>query len=153
VDVGASRRFALNPAHLNSRDDRGQPLFGTGDEGFTELDMTPSTNKGDSEHDPADDEPALVVNGRRWRRTDPSLPEDVVAALKSHLGRGRSGVRTAKKDADDDAVAAARRRVGLAKHGLGERGPYWWDDTPADRLDRAHKAIAELDALDAPSPC
>jgi len=96
-----------------------------------------------------DDERWLTVAGRRWRRTDPSLPDDVVTALKSHLGRGRSGVRVAKRAGDEDALARARTRVGLAKHGLGERGPYWWDD-PADvRLTRAQEALRQLDALDA----
>lgn len=95
-----------------------------------------------------EDEKWLVVKGRRWRRTDPSLPEDVVAALTSHLGRGRSGVRVGKQARDDAAVAAARRRVGLAKHGLGERGPRWWDEPEADRLARAREALAELDGLD-----
>lgn len=96
-----------------------------------------------------DDERWLVVKGRRWRRTDPSLPTDMVEALTSHLGRGRSGVRVAKKDGDDDAVAAARRRVGLAKAGLGERGPRWWDEPEDARLARAQGALRELDALDA----
>ena len=95
-----------------------------------------------------DDERWLVVNGRRWRRTDPSLPADVVEALTSHLGRGRSGVRVAKKDGDDDAVAAARHRVGLAKAGLGERGPRWWDEPKDARLSRAQDALAQLDTLD-----
>ena len=90
----------------------------------------------------------LVVNGRRWRRTDPSLPDDVVERLKSHLGRGRSGVRAAKRSDDAEAVAAARRLVGIAKHGLGERGPYWWDSPQSDRLERAHDALRQLDALD-----
>jgi hypothetical protein len=81
-------------------------------------DETPSAQSGvpksgAADSEATDDERWLVVNGRRWRRTDPSLPEDVVAALKSHLGRGRSGVRTAQKDADDDAVAAARKRVAV----------------------------------------
>lgn len=98
-----------------------------------------------------EDERWLVVNGRRWRRTDPCLPDDVVEALTSHLGRGRSGVRTAKTAGDDDAVAAARRRVGLAKHGLGERGPRWWDEEEADRIGRARDALTELEALDAES--
>jgi hypothetical protein len=89
----------------------------------------------------------LTIAGRRWRRTDPSLPEDVVRALKSHLGRGRSGVLVAKRAGDEDAIAAARRRVDLAKHGLGERGPYWWHD-PADvRLARAQESLRRLDAL------
>lgn len=96
-----------------------------------------------------DDERWLVVHGRRWRRTDPSLPTDVVEALTSHLGRGRSGVRVAKKAGDDDQVAAARRRVGLAKAGLGERGPRWWDEPEADRSARAREALRDLDALDA----
>lgn len=57
-------------------------------------------------------------------------------------------MRVAKKAGDDDAVAAARRRVGLAKHGLGERGPRWWDDEPDARVVRAREALEQLDALD-----
>lgn len=95
-----------------------------------------------------DDERWLTIDGRRWRRTDPSLPDDVVAALKSHLGRGRSGVRVARRADDPEAVAAARRRVDLAKHGLGERGPTWWDAPEAERLARAHEALRQLEALD-----
>lgn len=94
----------------------------------------------------ADDERWLVIDGRRWRRTDPALPADVVAVLTSHLGRGRSAVRVAKKDEDADAVADARRRVNLAKHGLGERGEPWWDLTVEDRLARARDALRQLDA-------
>ena len=80
------------------------------------------------------DERWLVIDGRRWRRTDPALPADLVERLTSHLGRGRSGVGTAKRAGDDDAVAAARERVGLAKRGLGERGPKWWEVDEADRV-------------------
>ena len=72
-----------------------------------------------------------------------------MARLKSHLGRGRSGVRTANSAGDADAVAAARRRADLAKHGLGERGPYWWDSPEQERIDRATQALKQLDALDA----
>jgi len=95
-----------------------------------------------------DDERWLVIDGRRWRRTDPSLPTELVEALKSHLGRGRNQVKGAKRSGDDAALAAARRRVDLAKHGLGERGPEWWDDTEAARLSRARAALRDLDALD-----
>ena len=96
-----------------------------------------------------DDDRWMVIDGRRWRRTDPSLPAEVFARLKSHLGRGRSGVGAAKRAGDADRVAASRTRVGLAKHGLGERGPYWWEHPEADRLARAQEALEALDALDA----
>ena len=102
------------------------------------------------DRDETDDERWLVIDGRRWRRTDPALPDDLAARLRSHLGRARAGVRTAKRAGRDDDVSDARRRVGLAKHGLGERGPRWWDDEVAARVHRAEKAVAELDALAPP---
>lgn len=94
----------------------------------------------------------MVIEGRRWRRTDPSLPREIVEALTSHLGRARSAVRITKKDADADATAAARRRVDLAKHGLGERGTAWWEMTEDERLARARDALRELDALTPDGP-
>lgn len=93
----------------------------------------------------------LVIKGRRWRRTDPALPEELLAALKSHLGRGRSGVGAGKKTGDDERVAASRRRVGLAKTGLGERGPYWWERPEAERIAAARQALDELDEADGAS--
>lgn len=57
-------------------------------------------------------------------------------------------MRTAKSKGDPDAVAIARRRVSLAKHGLGERGAYWWDAPTVQRVKRARDALRELDALD-----
>lgn len=97
--------------------------------------------------DPPDDERWLVIRGRRWRRTDPVLPAGLTERLTTHLGRGRAGVRAAKRTADEEAVAAARRRVDLAKHGLGERGPKWWDEQPADRIRRAREALDRLDEM------
>lgn len=111
-----------------------------------------STTAAQGPQDPAtsvpDEERWLVIDGRRWRRTDPSLPADLVEALTSHLGKGRSGVRAGKKAGDDERVTASRRRVGLAKAGLGERGPYWWDEPEDARLARARDALRELEALD-----
>ena len=101
-----------------------------------------------SETGSVDDDRWMVINGHKWRRTDPVLDESLVSRLKSHLGRGRSGVRAAKSAGDSDAVAASRKRVGLAKHGLGERGPYWWDSPEKDRIARANEALNQLDALD-----
>lgn len=96
--------------------------------------------------DATDDERWLVVDGRRWRRTDPALPADVAAALRSQLGRARNAMKAARRDGDEEALAGARRRVGLAKHGLGERGPQWWDDDEDARIGRARQALRELDA-------
>ncbi len=98
--------------------------------------------------DEVEQERWLVVDGRRWRRQDPALPEDVAARLTSHLGRGRSGTGAARKRGDDEAVAAARHRTGLAKHGLGERGTPWWEQSDDERRGRWEQALAALDALD-----
>ncbi|GEB24211.1 hypothetical protein BAU01nite_29440 [Brevibacterium aurantiacum] len=86
----------------------------------------------------------MVIKGRKWRRTDPELPEDMVAELKSHLGTARNAVRTAKKTGTDEDVSAARNRVNIAKHGLGERGDYWWQLCADKRLARAEDALDRL---------
>ncbi|WP_295779895.1 biopolymer transporter Tol [uncultured Microbacterium sp.] len=100
--------------------------------------------------DAADDERWLVVDGRRWRRTDPALPDEVTARLRSHLGRARAAVRTTRRAGDDEGTTSARHRVGLAKAGLGERGPRWWDDDVPARMQRAREALAELDRVAPP---
>jgi hypothetical protein len=86
----------------------------------------------------------VVVHGRRWRAADPELPDDVRAELQHHLGRARAAVRTARSAGDDEAVREARSRVGLAKHGLGERGQPWWEQDGPTRQRRWREA---LDAL------
>ncbi len=97
-----------------------------------------------------DEQRYLVVDGRRWRRQDPWLPEDVAARLRAHLGRGRSGTGAARRRGDVDAETAARERSGLAKHGLGERGTPWWEQDEQARRERWSAALEALDALDAP---
>jgi len=57
-----------------------------------------------------DDEKWLVVDGPRWRRTDPAVPVDALARLKSHPSRGRSGVRTATNDTELDALDDSGRQ-------------------------------------------
>jgi hypothetical protein len=96
-----------------------------------------------------DDDRWLVVDGRRWRRQDPELPKEVAERLLSHLGRGRSGVRAMKAAGQDPAPA--RRRVDLAKHGLGERGTPWWEQTAPERQARWQDALARLEQLDEPA--
>ena len=92
-----------------------------------------------------DDGRYVVVDGRRWRTTDPDLPDDVRKRLLHHLGVARSAVRAAGRTGDDDAVAAARARVQLAKTGLGERGPAWWEQDPGERQARWTAALRALD--------
>jgi hypothetical protein len=92
-----------------------------------------------------DDGRYLVVDGRRWRTADPSLPDDVRARLLHHLVVARSAVRTAGRSGDEAAVADARSRVQLAKTGLGERGVAWWDQYDDERRARWEAALRALD--------
>jgi hypothetical protein len=93
----------------------------------------------------------IIVNGRKWRATDPLIPADALAELKHYLAKGRSGVRGKKGVSveDDESVKLARRRTGLAKLGLGERGkPEWWNDSDAGRKARWEGALEELVKLE-----
>jgi hypothetical protein len=85
----------------------------------------------------------IVVNGRRWRATDPEIPEDVRDRLQKHLMAARRGVKAAA--GDDPALKQARARVQLAKVALGERGEPWWEQTSAQRRERWETGLAELD--------
>ena len=99
----------------------------------------------DSEDESAVDEDRwIVVKGRRWRRTDPGLDQQIVDELKSHLGRARNAVKAAKGSGSEEELRQARDRVNTAKHGLGERGDYWWDMSLADRVERAEEALERL---------
>ncbi|GAB48184.1 DUF3253 domain-containing protein [Mobilicoccus pelagius] len=78
----------------------------------------------------------VVVNGRRWRATDPGVPEKLRAELVDELMSARRLVRT-------DA-ARARPRVQDAKVALGERGEEWWAPTEEGRRVRLAAAIRAL---------
>lgn len=69
----------------------------------------------------------VVIDGRRWRATDPSLPEERRQELVDELMSARRAVGAAKRAQDPDAENAARARAHAAKVGLGERGPKWWE--------------------------
>lgn len=72
----------------------------------------------------------LLVRGRLWRKSNPSLGQAVRQELVHELMSARRAVRNAKDD--DAAKAAARKRVNDAKVSLGERGAVWWDDDAPD---------------------
>jgi hypothetical protein len=81
-----------------------------------------------------DDGRYIVVNGRRWRATDPSIPEERREELTRILMAWRREVRRTKGTAEE---AAARAGVHATKVALGERGtPPWWEQTDAQRRSR-----------------
>lgn len=84
----------------------------------------------------------VVIDGRRWRATDPEVPERLAAELRSELMAARRAVRDA---GDDDATAAARARVQDAKVALGERGEPWWEEpSDAGLAERVRAAMRAL---------
>ena len=74
----------------------------------------------------------IVVRGRLWRATNPSLPEPERQRLTEALMDARRAVKVARAAADRDAEEAAHRAVDAAKQALGERGPVWWTDGAPD---------------------
>ena len=93
----------------------------------------------------------IIVKNRKWRATDPSIPEEALTELKHHLAKGRASARAMVpkgKTEEDDDIRLSRKRTGLAKLGLGERGkPEWWNDTTEGRRARWEDALKELTAL------
>ena len=80
---------------------------------------------------PTPDGHYVVIDGRRWRATNPHLPEPERKRLVVELMAARRAVGAALKAHDPDAEEAARARVQAAKEGLGERGPKWWETEKA----------------------
>ena len=78
----------------------------------------------------------LIIGGRRWRATDPDIPDDRAQILRDHLMRARRDVGAAKKATDAAAEQEARSRVQEAKVALGERGTPWWEQTLPERRQR-----------------
>jgi hypothetical protein len=74
----------------------------------------------------------VIIDGRRWRATDPNLPEDRRRELVSELMSARRAVGAAKRSDDASAERTARDRVQAAKVALGERGTPWWQRRAPD---------------------
>ena len=68
----------------------------------------------------------VLIDGRRWRATDPNLPEEERRRLVGELMKARRDVGVALRAGDEEAEREARSRVHRAKVALGERGPEWW---------------------------
>ncbi len=67
---------------------------------------------------PNEDAHHFVVQGRRWRKTDPNIPEKLRAELVKELMAARR--------------LQDRPRVRDAKVALGERGEKWWEDVSVE---------------------
>ncbi|MCK1795708.1 hypothetical protein MTQ01_06725 [Streptomyces sp. XM4193] len=85
----------------------------------------------------------VIIRGRRWRATDPLVPEAVKQRLIHHLMSARRAVAAAGDD--EDLRRAARGRVKVAKTGLGERGTAWWEQTAAERRQRWNDCLRQLE--------
>lgn len=68
----------------------------------------------------------LIIKGRRWRASDPSIP----AKLRQELVNELMSARRAVMQGED----GARKRVNDAKLALGERGQPWWEDPDPDSM-------------------
>jgi hypothetical protein len=99
----------------------------------------------------SDDGHAIVVGGRRWRATDPAVPDAFRRELVDELMSARREVGRAKRAGDGRAEAAARGRVQHAKVALGERGEPWWEPATDDgRVERIRAAVLALAGHRAP---
>lgn len=74
-----------------------------------------------------DDGRYVIIEGRRWRATNPDLPEEERQRLVNELMAARRDVGKALREGDAEAEARARLRVHETKVALGERGPKWWE--------------------------
>jgi hypothetical protein len=82
----------------------------------------------------------VVIDGRRWRATDPAIPEARRAELTRTLMAWRREVRRTKGTDDE---SAARAGVQATKVALGERGTPWWEQSDDERRTRWTAAVPE----------
>ncbi|WP_245796125.1 hypothetical protein [Actinacidiphila alni] len=107
--------------------------------------MSSGKPKKKPEPERTDDGRYIIVDGRRWRATDPEVPADTAARLRHHLMSARRAVGAARRRQDQTAEKAARRRVDAAKHALGERGTPWWEQSAGERRERWESGLAALE--------
>lgn len=89
---------------------------------------------------PTEDGHHVVIDGRRWRATDPAIPAERRDELQRILMAWRREVRRTKGTAEE---AASRAGVQAAKVALGERGTPWWEQTLAQRRDRWEQDVPQ----------
>ncbi len=94
--------------------------------------------RADVEH--TEDGRFIVVDGRRWRATDPQIPDERRSELQRVLMAWRRDVRRTK---GTDEERRSRDGVQAAKVALGERGTPWWEQTDDERRARWEAAVPE----------
>lgn len=75
----------------------------------------------------------VVIDGRRWRATDPAIPAERRDELQRVLMAWRRDVRRTRGTAEE---RTSRDGVRAAKVALGERGTPWWEQTDEQRRAR-----------------
>ena len=81
----------------------------------------------------------IVVDGRRWRATDPAIPEERRAELTRILMAWRRDVRRTRGTEEESVTRAG---VQAAKVALGERGTPWWEQSDEERRARWDADVA-----------
>ena len=84
----------------------------------------------------------IIIEGRRWRASDPHIPDAFRQELVNELMAARRAVREATNAVE---LRRSRRRVHDAKVALGERGHPWW--LPPTPLATKHRIESALRAL------
>jgi len=99
----------------------------------------------------SDDGRWVTIDGRRWRATDPAVPEAFRREMVDELMAARREVGRARRAGEPAPEHTARRRVQQAKVALGERGEPWWEEpTEAGRDDRLRAVVLTLAGHRAP---
>lgn len=88
------------------------------------------------------DDHHVVIDGRRWRASDPCIPATLRQELVDELMAARRAVAAAQRRGAGQAVRDARARVQDAKVALGERGHPWWERDVTDDIVAARVAAA-----------
>ncbi|MGF0310226.1 hypothetical protein [Rhodococcus sp. IEGM1428] len=87
----------------------------------------------------------IVIKGRRWRATDPDIPEDRNAELRSILMAWRREVKRTS------GAPESRAGVQATKVALGERGTPWWEQSDDERRARWESAVPTPEDTDTSS--
>ena len=83
--------------------------------------------------EPTPDGHHVVIDGRKWRATDPDVPDARRDELQHVLMAWRRQVKVTK---GTDRERWARDGVQAAKVALGERGDPWWEQSDEERRAR-----------------